>query len=124
MDYTIIAFLLGRIIFGGYFLMSGWNHFKHLEGTSQYAAAKGIPMPKLAVIVSGLLLLFGGMGVLLGLYAREALLLLVLFFIPITFKMHDFWTIDDPTQKMIQQINFTKNMALLGAILILYFLWP
>jgi hypothetical protein len=43
-----IAFLIGRIIFGGYWLMAGFNHFKNLNYMSEYAKAKGTPSPKLA----------------------------------------------------------------------------
>ena len=33
--------------------------------------------------------------------------------------MHNFWSVQDPQQKMGDQINFFKNMALLGAALML-----
>jgi putative oxidoreductase len=48
-----IAFLIGRIIFGGYWLMSALNHFKNLNHMSEYAKAKGTPFPKLAVAGTG-----------------------------------------------------------------------
>jgi uncharacterized membrane protein YphA (DoxX/SURF4 family) len=35
-----IAFLIGRIIFGGYWLMAGFNHFKNLNYMSEYAKAR------------------------------------------------------------------------------------
>jgi hypothetical protein len=44
-----IAFLIGRIILGLYWLMAGFNHFKDLDAMSEYAKAKGTPSPKLAV---------------------------------------------------------------------------
>ena len=40
-----IAFLIGRIIFGGYWLMASFNHFKNLNYMSEYAKAKGTPSP-------------------------------------------------------------------------------
>jgi putative oxidoreductase len=48
-----IAFLVGRIIFGGYWLMASFNHFKNLNSMSEYAKAKGTPSPKLAVAGTG-----------------------------------------------------------------------
>ena len=30
--------------------------------------------------------------------------------------MHDFWTIEDPMRRMGEQVNFAKNVALLGAV--------
>jgi uncharacterized membrane protein YphA (DoxX/SURF4 family) len=40
-----IAFLIGRIIFGGYWLMASFNHFKNLNYMSEYAKARGTPSP-------------------------------------------------------------------------------
>jgi len=68
-----IAFLIGRIIFGGYWLMASFNHFKNLN------------------------------------------------------YMHSFWKLDDAQMKQIDMINFTKNMALVGALLMFLLLphpWP
>ena len=110
---------LGRILFGGYFIMSGFNHFKMLTMMSEYAKSKGAPMPKLSVAVSGLLLLVGGGSILINYFAGIGLVALVLFLIPVTFIMHAFWKIQDPTAKMHEMVNFMKNVALLGAVLIL-----
>ena len=60
-----IAFLIGRIIFGGYWLMASFNHFKNLNYMSEYAKAKGTPSPKLAVAGTGVILLVGGLSMLL-----------------------------------------------------------
>ena len=54
-----IAFLIGRIIFGGYWLMASFNHFKNLNYMSEYAKARGTPSPKLAVAGTGVILLVG-----------------------------------------------------------------
>jgi len=110
---------LGRILFGGYFMMSGFNHFKMLTMMSEYAKSKGAPVPKLSVAVSGLLLLLGGVSILFNYFTSIGLIALVLFLIPVTFIMHAFWKIQDPTAKMHEMVNFMKNVALLGAVLIL-----
>lgn len=115
-------FLVSRILFGGYFVISGINHFRHLAGTAGYAASKGVPYPKVAVIGTGLLMLLGGLGIVLGLYVRFAVLLLVVFLVPVTFKMHQFWKVQDPMQKMGEKINFEKNIALAGAALAYLFI--
>lgn len=122
-----LFFLIGRILFGGYFLMNAINHFSKADMLSGYAAAKGVKSPKLAVFVSGLLLLAGGAGILLGVYVSWAVLALVLFLVPVSFKMHAFWKVSEPNMKMMEMVNFTKNMALLGAALMLLAIstpWP
>lgn len=124
MDYL---FLLGRILYGGFFLMSGIGHFKNLEGMSQYAKSKNVPMPKLAVALSGLLIILGGLWVILGAYAKIGLYEIIIFLVPVTLMMHQYWKEKDPMQQMTQQIMFMKNMALLGAALMMLMLpdtWP
>lgn len=115
-----ILFLIGRIIFGGYFIMNAWGHFKHLESMTGYAASKGVPSPKAAVFFSGVLLLLGGLGVVFGISPEASLALLIIFLVPVTFKMHAYWKVTDPNMKMGEQINFYKNLALIGALLMMY----
>ena len=87
-----------------------------------YAASKGVPMPKIAIFISGILLLLGGVGIIVGFYVPLAVAALVLFLIPVTFTMHDFWKETDPMMKMTQQVMFTKNLALLGGALAFLFI--
>lgn len=112
-----LAFLVGRILYGGYFFLAGIKHFKQLGGMAGYAQSKGVPAARAAVAGSGLLILLGGLGVILGVYPRWSLLLIVLFLVPVTFTMHRYWAVADPMAKMGEQINFGKNLALLGAAL-------
>jgi uncharacterized membrane protein YphA (DoxX/SURF4 family) len=124
---TEYIFLLGRVLFGGFFIVSGYGHFKNLSNMAGYAASKKVPMPKLSVGFSGLLLLLGGLGVLLGVWVPYALGCLVLFLVPTTFMVHNYWTDTDQNAKMANRINFNKNLALLGAALIMYMVatpWP
>lgn len=115
-----ILFILGRVIFGGYFLIAGFKHFRHVKMMSDYAGSKGVPMPRLAVLVSGALIFLGGAGIFTGMYVRWSLALIILFLLLVTFKMHDYWNITDPAQQMPQKINFDKNIALLGASLMMF----
>ena len=114
-----IIHLIGQIIFGVYFIVSGFNHLTNISGLAGYAASKKVPFPRLAVAFTGFLLLFGGLGILFAFEVRIAEILLLLFLIPTTFMMHSFWADKDPTAKMGSRINFQKNLALIGAILIL-----
>ena len=112
-------FILGRILLGGYFIRAGYNHFKYLQNMVGYAQSKGVIMPKLAVSITGLILFLGGAGILLGVYVLYSVILLSIFLLFVTFKMHAFWTVSDSMQKMGEEVNFYKNIALLGAVLML-----
>ncbi len=117
METTLLY--LGRILFGGYFAYNGLNNLRMLDMMSGYAKSKGAPMPKLSVAFSGVLLIVGGLSVLFDILPGFGLIALALFLVPVTFIMHAFWKIQDPMAKMGEMINFTKNIALLGAVLIL-----
>lgn len=115
-----VLFLLGRLIFGGFFLMNAWSHFKNLDALTGYAQSKGVPSSRAAVFVSGILLLLGGLGVVFGISPEASLALLIIFLVPVTFMMHAYWKETDPNMKMMQRIQFYKNLALIGACLMLY----
>jgi putative oxidoreductase len=112
-------FVLGRTIFGGYFLYNGINHLVHDEMMSRYAAHKGVAAPDVAVPASGALLIAGGLSVMAGVRPRQGLAAIIAFLIPVSLQMHRFWEIEDPQERMTDMINFTKNMALVGAALAL-----
>jgi putative oxidoreductase len=111
--------VLGRAIFGGYFIYNGINHFKNRKAMAEYAAAKGTPAAEAAVLGSGALLLAGGASVITGLKPREGLGALIAFLVPVSLQMHRFWEANDPTERQGETVNFTKNMALAGAALAL-----
>jgi len=114
-----IVFVAGRILLGGYFIYSGLNHFALINMMAGYAQSKGVPSPKAAVGFTGLLLLIGGLSILLGAYPTVGIISLVIFLVPVTFMMHAFWKVQEPMAQMGERVNFLKNIALLGAALIL-----
>jgi uncharacterized membrane protein YphA (DoxX/SURF4 family) len=121
------AFLVGRIIFGLFWVSAGFSHFKKLDHMAEYAKAKKVPAPKLAVAASGVMLLIGGLSMLLGVCPRIGIVVLVLFLLGASFLFHNYWNVDDPQIKQVDQINFMKNVALVGALLMLLSLpqpWP
>ncbi len=114
-----IALLVGRLLFGGFFLISGVRHLTDAEPMSQYAASQNVPAPKLSVIATGLLLIAGAGSVLLGVYPRIGLTAIAVFLVVVSPTMHAFWTLDDAQQRASEQTQFMKNAALLGAALAL-----
>lgn len=120
-------FLLGRLLFGGFFLYNGINHVKNHGMLSQYAGSKKVPAPDVAVGGSGALLLLGGLSIILGLKPRVGSAALLIFLAGVSPTMHDFWNASDPQQRQADMIHFMKNMALFGAALALMGIqepWP
>jgi uncharacterized membrane protein YphA (DoxX/SURF4 family) len=108
-------FMAGRVLFGGFFILGGIDHFRYVSMMAPYAASKGVPAARLAVLGSGTMLLLGGVSILLGLRPTLGVIALTAFLLPITFTMHRFWELKDPQSAMAEAVNFKKNLALLGA---------
>ncbi len=111
-----IAFFVGRIIVGIYYLYNGINHFIKFGAMTEYAKYKGVPLAEVAVAVSGLLLLAAAFTIISGIFPEIGVVSLVLFFLPVTFMMHNFWAAAQE-QQMAEIVNFSKNMALMGSAL-------
>jgi uncharacterized membrane protein YphA (DoxX/SURF4 family) len=112
-------YLIGRILLGGYFIYSGIGHFMGLTAMAGYAKSKHIPAPTLSVALSGLMLLLGGLSILLNFWMVTGVLILEVFLIVATLTMHQFWTIKDPMARMSETIGFSKNVALIGSLLMI-----
>lgn len=125
MSTAEIVFLAGRILYGGYFFWNGLNHlFFARKGLAGYAQSKGVPAPGFMVPFSGLFILLGGLAVMTEIYREWGAALIAVFLVAVSCKMHNFWTVQDPMTKMMEIVQFTKNMALLGAALMLTALPP
>ncbi len=109
--------VLGRLLFTAIFLMSGLEHFS--KQTIGYAAAQGVPLASIAVPLSGVLALAGGLSILLGYRARLGAWLIILFLVPVTLMMHNFWAVKDPMMAQMQMIMFMKNVSMLGGALLI-----
>jgi putative oxidoreductase len=93
--------------------MAGPSHFT--AGTIGYAASKGVPMASIAVPLSGIIAFMGGLSILSGYKSKYGAWLIVVFLLPVTFMIHNFWTYNDPMQVQMQMVHFMKNISMLGA---------
>jgi len=107
--------LLGRFLFALIFLMSAPMHFS--GQIIAYAASQGVPLASIAVPLSGVIALAGGLSILLGYRARIGAWLIALFLAAVTPMMHNFWTVTDPMMHQMQFIMFMKNLSMLGSAL-------
>lgn len=119
--------LVGRLLFGGFFVFSGLNHFMNAPMLAGYAASRGVPLATVAVLLTGVLLVVGGALVIAGFAPRVGLALIALFLVGVTPVMHAFWTMDDPAARTAETANFLKNVGLLGATIAMLAIptpWP
>jgi len=121
------AFLIGRLVFGGFFLYNGINHLKQRKQLAQYAETKNVPMAEAVVAATGVALIGGGTSILLGVKPKLGTAAIAGFLAGVSTVMHNFWSVQEPGQRLNEMINFSKNMALLGSALALMGLdepWP
>ncbi len=121
------AFLIGRLVFGGFFLYNGINHLKERKSLGQYAGAKNVPMPEVVVVATGVALVAGGTSILLGVKPKLGAAAIAGFLAGVSPVMHNFWNVQDPNQRMNEMVHFSKNLALLGGALALMGMdepWP
>lgn len=109
---------LGRLLYSAVFVGSALDHLQDMEGTIQYAKANDAPMADRLVPFSVGMVLFGAIGVALWRVPRLALGAISSFLVGVTPVMHDFWNREGQEREM-QQINFMKNLSLLGAAIAL-----
>jgi putative oxidoreductase len=117
------AALVGRGLFAVPFILSGWGKVTDVAGTAGYIAGAGLPFPQLLAIASIVVELGGGVAILLGWKTRWVALAFVAFLIIITPIFHAFWAAP-PDQAMMQNINFMKNLSILGGALLLFAFGP
>ena len=117
-----IVLIVGRVLFSLLFISSGVAHLTKLQAMTEYARNAKVPAAKCSVIVTGLILIIGGLYVALGIYADLGALLLTIFLLLSAFKMHDFWNFTDAHAKQYEMTSFMKNLALAGASLIIFVL--
>ena len=111
---------LGRAAFAGVFVVFAPGDFTR-EGAT-FAAQQGVPLSGVLVPLAGLISVAGGLSVILGYRARAGACLLMLFLVPVTYWMHNFWAIRDPMMAQMQFGFFMANVSRVGgALLIVYF---
>ena len=115
--------LVGRILLALIFILSGFGKLTDYAGTAGYMTNAGLPMVGLLLPLTILVELGGGLLIALGLFTRVAAPVLFLFLIPVSLAFHHFWDVP-AAQASMQQIEFLKNIAIMGGMLLLAFAGP
>lgn len=117
-----VVVLIARILFAAIFIASGIGHLTQTQAMAGYAQFKGVPLPRLSTIVSGLLMVAGAVSVLLGVWGDLGSLLLLAAVAPIPFLMHRYWA-EEGEARMNEQVQFNKTLSLAGGALALFALF-
>lgn len=129
-------YVIGRMLFAALFLVSGINKFLDLQAaaqiiathftvpgqltdyTSQIETFTGMPIAQVIAILGGVIEILGAVAIAMNLGARVfAVLLAVLLAVTIVY-FNDFWNAD-ATDRMASLFEALKNLALIGALLMI-----
>jgi uncharacterized membrane protein YphA (DoxX/SURF4 family) len=117
-----VIYVIGRILFAAIFIMGGYGHLTKVKDMSGYAKSMGVPAAAFMTILTGIMILVGGIMVIFNFEIFYGALLIFLFLVPTAFMMHAFWKVEDPGMKAMQQAMFMKNISLAGAaLMVMYF---
>jgi putative oxidoreductase len=121
--YQPWGLLAGRILLAYIFVLSGFGKIFSFAGTAGYMASKGMPMAEFFLVCAIVIELVGGLMLAVGWKARWGALALAVFVVPTTLIFHAYWTYPE-AQVSMQQIQFNKNLAILGGMLYILFMGP
>ena len=111
--------LIARILFSGIYILAAFEKIINYQSTIDYMTHSGIPYANIVIIPTIFLELGGALMVLFGLFTRIGALFLFVFTLIVSFAIHHFWNYS-VDEKMIQMINFEKNMSMLGGAIYIF----
>ncbi len=110
---------LARPMLASIFISTGISALRDPSYVAQSAKDAGLAEPDKLATLHGASNVVGGLALATGRLPRLASLGLAANLIPTTLVGHPFWSAP-PEQKAMQQINFFKNLSLLGGLLITF----
>lgn len=115
-----IADLLGRILLSFIFLYDAYDSIFYFKDTREKLTTYGVTWKQDWLIVGAIIfIVLGGLMLLFGYRARLGAVLLLLYWVPMTFIAHSYWQYEEPTRRL-QALLFTKNIAITGALLLVW----
>ena len=116
-----------RALTGSTYVLLGFDALREPGGRVDQAAPvlasirKVAPLPEddeLVVRANAAVMVAGGTLLALGIAPRLSALALACSLIPTTLAGHSYWAVEDPAVRKQQRIQFHKNMAMLGGLLL------
>lgn len=112
--------LVGRVLLSFIFFFEAYDYFAYERMNKEAMTIYGLTWNQDFFLYGAIfLLLIGALTILLGYRMRTGAVLLLIYWVPLTFIVHDFWTEPHDTDEYrLQSILFMKNIAIMGGLLI------
>ena len=109
--------VIGRLFLGGLFVAGGIRHFFILPLLTQIMSARGVPAPRLVLVVGSIFQFVAGLLLIFGIWTMAASLGLVLFTIVASIMFLNFWDVEGPARETAMT-GFLSNVAIVGGLLL------
>lgn len=108
---------VGRVLLSFIFLYEAYDSVIYYQATKSKIAAYGIGGSQDLLLVGAIfLLLVGGLLLLSGYRVGLGGILVLLYWIPVTFVVHSWWN-DPVAEQRYEAIMFMRNLAIAGGVL-------
>ena len=115
-----ITDLIGRIFLSAIFIFEAFDTMLFFGKTKDVMTEHGLTWNQDLLLFGAIFLLtMGGLMVLFGYRSVVGAMMLLLYWVPVTLIVHDFWNTHTHTELRIQSILFMKNFAIIGGLLML-----
>lgn len=81
--------LIGRVVFGGFFLIAGIRNFLHFNERKEMATNYGWKLPAPVMALGFAVQLLGGLALVFGIWTVPAAIALIVFLVPATALYHN-----------------------------------
>ena len=111
--------LIGRVFLSATFLFEAVDSLLFFDKTKQTMTLFGLDWNQDFLLYGAIFLLMaGGLMVLTGYRSTLGAILLLLYWGPVTFIVHDFWNADQEHIRL-QSVLFMRDLAIIGGLLML-----
>jgi putative oxidoreductase len=113
-----MTFFVARVLIAALFLVFGFTYIRSFSLVAADFTRMGMPLPQVATGLAIAIQIGAGMLLAIGWKARGAAWVLAAYVLVATLVAHRFWEFD-PAYAANQMAHFFKNLALIGALLII-----
>ena len=117
-EYNPLFSMTGRILIAVLFLPAGFSKLMNFQGTIKFIGSTGLAHPELYAVAAIAIELIAGFLLLIGLRTKAAAAFLALFTFVASMLFHPFWAVP-ADQQFVQQLMFFKNIAIVGALMMI-----
>ena len=111
--------LIGRILLAVVFFFEAVDSILYFNQTKEVMSKFGLTFQQdIILIFSIAILILGATLLLIGYRSSFGAVLLVLYWLPVTFIVHSFWN-DPEEMRRLQSVLFTKSLAIAGGLFLM-----